>query len=100
MDTHDFSAMASQLDKLNGLEDPIGAVKSVIYVTQTLIGDGFMVRRLDARYRRDEQRGDNLYRLQDLSRLRCVGSFLEGRCFTWMHSRCRRWLVCMPSARD
>ncbi|KAI0324826.1 hypothetical protein GY45DRAFT_1375253 [Cubamyces sp. BRFM 1775] len=45
MDTHDFSAMESQLDKLNGLEDPIGAVKSVIYVTQTLIGDGFMIYR-------------------------------------------------------
>ncbi|KAH9886910.1 hypothetical protein C8Q73DRAFT_264633 [Cubamyces lactineus] len=45
MDTHDFSAMAKRLDTLNGLEDPIGAVKSIIYVTQTLIGDGFMIYR-------------------------------------------------------
>ena len=86
MDTHDFSAMARRLDKLNGLEDPIGAVKSLIYVTQTLIGDGFMVRRLDA----GDQHRDNLYCLQDLSRIRCLGSFLESRCHTWFYPLCRR----------
>lgn len=44
LESHDFEAMAHLFDLYNGLVDPIGAVKFAIYVTQTLIGDGFMVR--------------------------------------------------------
>ncbi len=43
LESHDFEAMAHLFDLYNGLVDPIGAVKFAIYVTQTLIGDGFMV---------------------------------------------------------
>ena len=35
--------MSNALDTFNGLGDPFGAAKFAIYVTQTLIGDGFMV---------------------------------------------------------
>ncbi|KAI0819795.1 hypothetical protein BC628DRAFT_958769 [Trametes gibbosa] len=45
LESHDFPAMAHVLDTYNGLVDPIGAVKFAIYVTQTLIGDGFMIYR-------------------------------------------------------
>ncbi|KAH9856119.1 hypothetical protein C2E23DRAFT_882246 [Lenzites betulinus] len=44
-ENRDFPAMAHILDTFNGLVDPIGAVKFSIYVTQTLIGDGFMIYR-------------------------------------------------------
>lgn len=39
----DLAQMSDMLDTLNGLGDPFGAAKFGIYVTQTLIGDGFMV---------------------------------------------------------
>ncbi|KAI0632675.1 hypothetical protein C8Q77DRAFT_835838 [Trametes polyzona] len=45
LERHDFLAMAQLFDLYNGLVDPIGAVKFAIYVTQTLIGDGFMIYR-------------------------------------------------------
>ncbi|EIW56936.1 uncharacterized protein TRAVEDRAFT_73260 [Trametes versicolor FP-101664 SS1] len=45
LESHDFEAMAHLFDLYNGLVDPIGAVKFAIYVTQTLIGDGFMIYR-------------------------------------------------------
>ncbi|KAI8992758.1 hypothetical protein BD414DRAFT_513867 [Trametes punicea] len=41
----DLQAAADTFDMLNSLADPIGAIKSAIYVTQTLIGDGFMIYR-------------------------------------------------------
>ncbi|KAI0669073.1 hypothetical protein C8Q78DRAFT_993167 [Trametes maxima] len=52
-DGHDLFAMAHVLDVYNGLVDPMGAVKFAIYVTQTLIGDGFMIYRAYVVWNRD-----------------------------------------------
>ncbi|KAI0640922.1 hypothetical protein C8Q79DRAFT_1014763 [Trametes meyenii] len=52
-DGHDFFTIAHVLDVYNGLVDPIGAVKFAIYVTQTLIGDGFMIYRAYVVWNRD-----------------------------------------------
>ncbi|KAI0364031.1 hypothetical protein BV20DRAFT_57051 [Pilatotrama ljubarskyi] len=45
LESHDFQDMANLFDAFNGLVEPIGAVKFAIYVTQTFIGDGFMIYR-------------------------------------------------------
>ncbi|KAI0351211.1 hypothetical protein OH77DRAFT_1462363 [Trametes cingulata] len=45
LESHDFLDMANLFDAFNGLIEPIGAVKFAIYVTQTFIGDGFMIYR-------------------------------------------------------
>ncbi len=39
----DSAQMSDTLETFNGLASPFGAAKFGIYVTQTLIGDGFMV---------------------------------------------------------
>ncbi|CDO76950.1 hypothetical protein BN946_scf184587.g4 [Trametes cinnabarina] len=45
-DGRDLGAAKSIFLSLNGLGDPIGVAKFVIYVTQSLISDGFMVYRV------------------------------------------------------
>ncbi|KAI0700388.1 hypothetical protein C8T65DRAFT_709697 [Cerioporus squamosus] len=41
----DSAAMSDMLETFNGLGSPFGAAKFGIYVTQTLVGDGFMIYR-------------------------------------------------------
>ncbi|KAI9061915.1 hypothetical protein FKP32DRAFT_906658 [Trametes sanguinea] len=44
-DGRELSILAKTFDSLNGLENPIGVVKSILYITQSLIGDSFMLYR-------------------------------------------------------
>lgn len=69
LESHDFEAMAHLFDLYNGLVDPIGAVKFAIYVTQTLIGDGFMVRQPSCF---EDYECHSKTHITDIPRIRCV----------------------------
>lgn len=73
--------MSDSLDLYNGLPNTIGAVKFGIYVTQVLIGDGFMVR--DA-VEQTSTSTDHLFRFTVLTSYGIVGNGL--RCFPWFYS--------------
>ena len=46
MEHYNLFTIAVQLDSLDAVTSAVGAAKFAVYVTQLLIGDGIMVRRL------------------------------------------------------